>query len=82
MTDYGRLLDDEMKAFIEAVASATPHLPEDATADDYRDAYLEMCRYFASDVPEGMVISDSEIAGRHRPASYLAIGNDHPLRHI
>ena len=38
MTDYGRLLDDEMKAFIEAVASATPHLPEDATADDYRDA--------------------------------------------
>ena len=48
MTDYEHLLDDEMKAFIEAVASATPHLPEDATADDYRDAYLEMCRYFAS----------------------------------
>lgn len=73
MTDYGRLLDDEMKAFIEAVASATPHLAEDATADDYRDAYLEMCRYFASDVPEGMVISDSEIAGRpvqhYQPAS-------------
>jgi len=64
MTDYDSLLDDEMREFIAAVKSATPHLPEDATPDDLRDAYLEMCRYFAADVPEGMAISDAEIAGR------------------
>jgi len=73
MTDYDTLLDDEMKAFIEAVKSATPHLPENPDSNDHREAYLEMCRYFAAPVPEGMTIKDAEIAGRptqhYHPAS-------------
>lgn len=77
MPEYHKLLDDEMIAFIEAVKTATPDLPEHPQADDYRDAYLEMCRYFAAPVPDGMVIEDAEIASRptqhYRPAT---IDND------
>lgn len=63
MTDYSRLLDPEIQAFIDRTAS---FYPDDLRPDDLagqRAAYDAMARGFHAGRPAGVAVSDQAIAG-------------------
>lgn len=58
ITDYSRLLDAEVMRFCAETSEVLPALSPDASVDEHRQAYLELCRHFAAPHPQGLTIQD------------------------
>lgn len=61
--DYGKLLDDEIRAFISETESHYPADAVDRTVAGQRQVYDRMCRAFFSGYPDGVTAADSTIPG-------------------
>lgn len=62
MTDYSRLIDAEMWAFIERTNSFYPPDTIDFTIDQQRAVYDRMCQAFHAGYPDGVTAQTSAIA--------------------
>ena len=62
MTDYSKLLDAEVQAFIDKTNSYYPPETTDYTIGQQRDVYNRMCRAFFNGYPDGVTAADSSIS--------------------
>jgi acetyl esterase len=66
MTDYRRLIDTDIWAFIEKTSTFYPPDGADYTIDRRREVYSRMCRAFFSGYPEGVSAENKSITLRDR----------------
>ena len=59
--DYARLLDPQIKAFIDATQSHYAHLGTDAPLSAQRAAYDAMCAQMRAPRPDGLSIEDMHL---------------------
>ncbi|MEZ5872173.1 MAG: alpha/beta hydrolase [Nitratireductor sp.] len=65
MPDYDKLLDAEMKAFVERTNSYYPPETVTFTIDQQRAVYDRMCGEFHAGRPGNVTISDGSVPGKH-----------------
>lgn len=62
-TDYTRLLDDEIRAFIQRTDDAYPPSSAGAGIEENRRNYDAMCEVFRTPHPAGLTVVDAPVAG-------------------
>jgi acetyl esterase len=60
-------LDQEMQAFLEKSEEIYPPNNGALAVEENRRLYLKMCESFQAPIPDGIIITDHEIPGRHGP---------------